>query len=280
MMSYDKASPNAKIGRSNSNDPELLEQLVREGKTNREIALILDIDYGSVASILYRYGIKRDPNRPCKRCGGPIGSTNTRQLYCKDCQKAMDSIRARKSSMKKAEPKKCEYCGKDYFGQPGQKYCSKKCYKDAAAAGKYKRPKNWIKRRNGKIDIEIRICGKTTERRESVDYFEAREIWHDGWKGGTMWMKWPRRRSPQRNRNAGSRQPITRVGRTERIIILRILEGEQMTVKDYYETIRDIERLAALVDAEGAVTLDYDDAEQIWALLLDYKDLLMAKEVE
>lgn len=53
-----------------------------------------------------------------------------------------------------------------------------------------------------------------------------------------------------------------------------------MTVKDYYETIRDIERLAALVDAAGAVTLDYDDAEQIWALLLDYKDLLMAKEVE
>lgn len=52
-----------------------------------------------------------------------------------------------------------------------------------------------------------------------------------------------------------------------------------MTVKDYYETIRDIERLAELVDAEGAVTLDYDDAELIWALLLDYKDLLMAKEV-
>lgn len=52
-----------------------------------------------------------------------------------------------------------------------------------------------------------------------------------------------------------------------------------MTVKDYYETIRDIERLAALVDAEGAVTLDYDDAEQIWALLQDYKDLLMAKEM-
>lgn len=97
MMSYDKASPNAKIGCSNSNDPEFLEQMVREGKTNREIALILDLDYGSVASLLYRYGIKRDPNRPCKRCGGPIGSTNTRQLYCKDCQKAMDSIRARKS---------------------------------------------------------------------------------------------------------------------------------------------------------------------------------------
>lgn len=52
-----------------------------------------------------------------------------------------------------------------------------------------------------------------------------------------------------------------------------------MTVKDYYETILDIERLAALVDAEGAVTIDHDDSEQIWALLLDYKDLLMAKEV-
>ena len=52
-----------------------------------------------------------------------------------------------------------------------------------------------------------------------------------------------------------------------------------MTVKDYYETIRDIDRLAALVDEEGAVTLDHDDAVQIWALLLDYKDLLMTKEV-
>lgn len=52
-----------------------------------------------------------------------------------------------------------------------------------------------------------------------------------------------------------------------------------MTVKDYYETILGIERLAALVDAEGAVTIDHDDAEQIWALLLDYKDLLMAQEV-
>ena len=76
-----------------------------------------------------------------------------------------------------------------------------------------------------------------------------------------------------------SRQPTTRVGRTESNTILRILEGEQMTVKDYYEVIRDIDRLAAAVDAEGAVTLDHDDAEQIWALLLDYKDLLMAKEV-
>ena len=61
---------------------------------------------------------------------------------------------------------------------------------------------------------------------------------------------------------------------------LRILEGEEMTVKDYYEIIRDIDRLAALVDAEGTVTIDHDDAEQIWALLLDYKDLLMAKEGE
>lgn len=52
-----------------------------------------------------------------------------------------------------------------------------------------------------------------------------------------------------------------------------------MTVKDYYGTIQDIDRLAEVVDAEGAVTIDHDDAEQIWALLLDYKDLLMALEV-
>ena len=73
---------------------------------------------------------------------------------------------------------------------------------------------------------------------------------------------------------------IAKVGRTASNTILRILEGEPMTVKDYYEVIQDIDRLAALVDAEGAVTIDNDDAEQIWALLLDYKDLLMAKEVE
>ena len=73
---------------------------------------------------------------------------------------------------------------------------------------------------------------------------------------------------------------IAKAGRTESNINLRIFEGEPMTVKDYYETIRDIERLAALVDAEGAVTIDHDDAAQIWALLLDYKDLLMDKEVE
>lgn len=61
----------------------------------------------------------------------------------------------------------------------------------------------------------------------------------------------------------------------------RYLQSEvrEITVKDYYETIRDIDRLAEVVDAEGAVTLDHDDAEQIWALLLDYKDLLMALEV-
>ena len=73
---------------------------------------------------------------------------------------------------------------------------------------------------------------------------------------------------------------MKKAGRNASNTILRILEGEQMTVKDYYEVIRDIERLAALVDADGEVTIDHDDAAQIWALLLDYKDLLMAKEVE
>ncbi len=53
-----------------------------------------------------------------------------------------------------------------------------------------------------------------------------------------------------------------------------------MTVKDYYEVIRDIDRLAALVDAEGDVTLDHDDAEQICALLMEYRAFLMSKEVE
>ena len=50
-----------------------------------------------------------------------------------------------------------------------------------------------------------------------------------------------------------------------------------MTVKDYYEVIRDIDRLA---HDQHDDPQHHDDAEQIWALLLDYKDLLMSKEVE
>ena len=49
--------------------------------------------------------------------------------------------------------------------------------------GKYNKVENRIRRKPGKIDIEIRICGKTNERRENVDNYEAREIWRKGWLG-------------------------------------------------------------------------------------------------
>lgn len=77
----------------------------------------------------------------------------------------------------------CKYCGKKFFGHEAAKFCSKVCYQKAVSEGKYNKVENRIKRKPGKIDIEIRICGKTNDRMENVDYYEAREIWRKGWLG-------------------------------------------------------------------------------------------------
>lgn len=47
----------------------LVERLVRENKSNKEIAEILGIKQSSVRSTIVKCGVERDKNRPCKMCG-------------------------------------------------------------------------------------------------------------------------------------------------------------------------------------------------------------------
>lgn len=103
----------------------LVERLVWENKSNKEIAEILGIKQNSVRSTIVKCGVERDKNR----------------------------------------------------------FCSKLCCQKAVSEGKYNKVENRIKRKPGKIDIEIRICGKKNDRMENVDYYEAREIWRKGWLG-------------------------------------------------------------------------------------------------
>lgn len=182
-MEENKTACEAQNGCFNSNRREIAAKLVAEGKTNREIAEVLNLNYTSVSTTLGRWGIKRDENRACRKCGKPIGTDSPLRMYCETCRKQMDTIWARNSSQKCATVKTCEYCGKEFRARTSQKYCSQTCYRKAVAEGKYKRTKNWLRRRDGKIDIEIRIAGKTSDRLEGVDYYDAREIWHRGWLG-------------------------------------------------------------------------------------------------
>ena len=162
----------------------LVERLVRENKSNKEIAEILGIKQSSVRSTIVKCGVERDKNKPCKICGKPVGTANPKAMYCKECGRKMKSEYARKSAQRNMVEVTCGYCGKKFLGHESSKFCSKLCYhQKAVSEGKYNKVENRIKRKPGKIDIEIRICGKTNDRMENVDYYEAREIWHDGWIG-------------------------------------------------------------------------------------------------
>ena len=162
---------------------ELVERLVREHKSNKEIAEILGIKENSVRSAIVKCGVERDKNKPCKICGKPVGTANPRAMYCKECKKKMGSEYARRSAQRNMVEVTCGYCGKKFLGREAAKFCSTVCYHKAVAEGKYNKVENRIRRKPGKIDIEIRICGKTSERRENVDYYDAREIWRKGWRG-------------------------------------------------------------------------------------------------
>lgn len=161
----------------------LVERLVRENKSNKEIAEILGIKQSSVRSTIVKCGVERDKNKPCKIRGKPVGTANPKAMYCKECGRRMKSEYARKSAQRNMVEVTCGHCGKKFFGHEAAKFCSKLCYQKAVSEGKYNKVENRIRRKPGKIDIEIRICGKTNERRENVDYYEAREIWRKGWLG-------------------------------------------------------------------------------------------------
>ena len=161
----------------------LVERLVRENKSNKGIAEILGIKQNSVRSTIRKCGVERDKNRPCKICGKPVGTANPRAMYCKECGRKMKSEYARKSAQRNMVEVTCKYCGRKFLGREAAKFCSKVCYQKAVSEGKYNKVENRIKRKPGKIDIEIRIGGKTNDRMENVDYYEAREIWRKGWLG-------------------------------------------------------------------------------------------------
>lgn len=63
----------------------LVERLVRENKSNKEIAEILGIKQNSVRSTIRKCGVERDKNKPCKICGKPVGTANPKAMYCKEC---------------------------------------------------------------------------------------------------------------------------------------------------------------------------------------------------
>lgn len=182
-MQENKTAHSGENGCFKSDRRELAAKMVAEGRTNREIADVLDMNYTSVSQALARWGIKRDASRACRRCGNPIGTANPLRLYCPDCRRKMDTVWTANSNQRRGTLKSCEYCGTEFRARTSQRYCSQTCYRKAVAEGKYKRPQTWLQRRSGKIDIEIRIAGKTSDRLEGVDYYDAREILHRGWLG-------------------------------------------------------------------------------------------------
>ena len=115
----------------------LVERLVRENKSNKEIAEILGIKQNSVRSTIRKCGVERDKNKPCKICGKPVGTANPKAMYCKECGRKMKSEYARKSAQRNMVEVTCKYCGKKFFGHEAAKFCSKVCYQKAVSEGKY-----------------------------------------------------------------------------------------------------------------------------------------------
>ena len=73
-------------------------------------------------------------------------------------------------------------CKKEFVAHVNREYCSPECYRhDRVKSGFLKRRLKYNP--NSKIDIDICVCGKVKDRYENVGYFEAREIWHDGFLG-------------------------------------------------------------------------------------------------
>lgn len=114
----------------------LVERLVMENKSNKEIAEILGIKQNSVRSTIVKCGVERDKNRPCKMCGKPVGTANPKAMYCKECGRKMKSEYSRKSAQRNMVEVVCKYCGKKFFGHEAAKFCSKVCYQKAVSEGK------------------------------------------------------------------------------------------------------------------------------------------------
>lgn len=83
----------------------LVKQLVADGYTNAEIADALDTSVRTVADMLYRWGIKRDKQRPCKMCGKPVNSSHPKTGLLRAMQEK-GGERIRKTERKEVFDKK------------------------------------------------------------------------------------------------------------------------------------------------------------------------------
>ena len=100
MMPSSKSCLKSENGCFNKERMELVKRLVADGNTNAEIANILDTGVRTVADMLYRWGIRRDKQRPCKMCGKPVNSSHPKTVYCEQCRKNAASECAKRSAMK------------------------------------------------------------------------------------------------------------------------------------------------------------------------------------
>ena len=99
-MPSSKSRLKSENGCFNKERMELVKQLVADGNTNAEIADILGTEVGTVADMLYRWGIRRDKQRPCKMCGKPVNSSHPKTVYCEQCRKKVASECAKRSARK------------------------------------------------------------------------------------------------------------------------------------------------------------------------------------
>lgn len=162
----------------------MVRQMVAEFKSNGEIAAAAGKSIVWAKNYLAKRGIKRATERPCKRCGKVFKRACGSQIHCPDCRKQLEreyqAEVARRKADRVVEPTEhiCQNCGKTFYAKANRRYCSPECYHAAKPESKKH------KMRCGRIDLEIRISGKTTERMEDMGWREARQIWHRGWLGG------------------------------------------------------------------------------------------------
>lgn len=118
----------------------------------------------------------------CIECGEIIPGAQRSGRRCESCQKKAAARSLAEYENRNKATHICPTCKKEFVANINRKYCSPACYrKDRAKSGFLKRRLKYDP--NSRIDIDVYVCGKVKEHRENVDYFEAREIWHDGFLG-------------------------------------------------------------------------------------------------
>ena len=193
-MSSSKTAPIAEIGCFNAIDgsrtlvmwtqeqDDLLKEMAEKGRSAKQIGALLGRTESAIFSRARKLGVQWTRAIRCIECGEIIPGAQRSGRRCESCQKKAAARSLAEYENRNKATHICPTCKKEFVANINRKYCSPACYRQDRA-------KSWfLKRRlkydpNSRIDIDIYICGKVKEHRENVDYFEAREIWHDGFLG-------------------------------------------------------------------------------------------------